>query len=124
MKTTPLLLAGLQGLLAAALCGYGLALLLLPQRLLQQPLLRDGVLSLHVAGDGSLRLWQQPLRQAELLPLLREAARRQPGSRLRVIPAPGLPWGQLQGLLQQLQQGPLPLELQLPPADPQHLHHG
>lgn len=124
MKSTPLLLAGLQGLLATALCGYSLALLLLPQRLLQQPLLQEGVLSLHVAGDGSLRLWHQPLRQAELLPLLTDAARKRPGSRLRVIADPGLPWGRLQGLLQQLQQSPLPLELQLPPADAQDLRHG
>jgi biopolymer transport protein ExbD len=123
-SSTSLLLAGLQGLLATAICGFGLALLLLPQRLGQQPLLREGVLSVHVAADGSLRLWHQPLQRAELLTLLKEAARRQPGSRLRVSADPQLGWGRLRALLQELQRGPLPLELQLPAAPPQIPNHG
>jgi hypothetical protein len=99
--------------LATALCGFALGLLLLPQRLLQQPL-HQGVLTLHVGADQDLWLWHQPISRQELEPFLRAAAQRRPGSRLRVIPDPQLPWGALQNLLQDLQQGPLPLELQLP----------
>lgn len=122
--TTPLLLAGLQGLLASAICGFTLALLLLPQRLAQQPLLHQGVISLHVAADGSLRLWQQPLARAELLPLLNAAAQRRPGSRLRVSADVELPWGELRRRLQELRRGPLPVELHLPIADPEVHRHG
>jgi hypothetical protein len=99
--------------LATALCGFALGLLLLPQRLLQQPL-HQGVLTLHVGADEGLWLWHQPIKHSELEPFLRAAADRRPGIRLRVVPDPELPWGTLQNLLQQLQQGPLPLELQLP----------
>jgi hypothetical protein len=104
--------------LATALCGFALGLLLLPQRLLQQPL-HQGVLTLHVGADRGLWLWHQPISRPELETFLEAAAQRRPGSRLRVIPDPALPWGALQDVLQQLQHGPLPLELQLPvPAAP------
>jgi biopolymer transport protein ExbD len=103
------------GVLATALCGFALGVLLLPQRLLQQPL-HQGVLTLHVGADEGLWLWHQPISRSELEPFLRAAAHRRPGIRLRVVPDPQLPWGTLQNLLQQLHQGPLPLELQLPTA--------
>jgi hypothetical protein len=101
--------------LATALCGFALGLLLLPQRVLQQPL-HQGVVTLHVGPDRELRLWHKPVQRSELEAFLRMAAQRRPGSRLRVIPDPQVSWGALQELLQQLAKGPLPLELQLPPA--------
>jgi hypothetical protein len=100
--------------LATALCGFALGLLLLPQRLLQQPL-HEGVVTLHVGADRELRLWHKPVSRSQLASFLRVAAQQRPGSRLRVIPDPQVSWGALQELLQQLEQGPLPLELQLPP---------
>jgi hypothetical protein len=103
--------------LATALCGFALGLLLLPQRVLQQPL-QQGVVTLHVGADRQLRLWHKPVSQSDLASFLQAAAQRRPGSRLRVIPDPQVSWGALQELLQQLAQGPLPLELQLPPAPP------
>jgi hypothetical protein len=101
--------------LATALCGFALGLLLLPQRMLQQPL-HQGVVTLHVGADRELRLWHKPVQRSELEAFLRMAAQRRPGSRLRVIPDPQVAWGVLQELLLQLDRGPLPLELQLPPA--------
>jgi hypothetical protein len=101
--------------LATALSGFALGLLLLPQRLLQQPL-QQGVVTLHVGADRELRLWHKPVSRADLEAFLQAAAQRRPGSRLRVIPDPKVSWGSVQELLQQLSQGPLPLELQLPPA--------
>lgn len=107
------LAAVLQALLAAALCGFSLALLLLPQRLLQRPL-SQGVVSLHVAADGQLRLWHQPVGRPELAAFLKATAQRRPASRLRVIPDPQVSWGRLRPVLRELERGPLPLELQLP----------
>jgi hypothetical protein len=74
------------------------------------------VVTLHVGADRELRLWHKPVQRSELEAFLRMAAQRRPGSRLRVIPDPQVAWGVLQELLLQLDQGPLPLELQLPPA--------
>jgi hypothetical protein len=99
--------------LATALCGLALGLLLLPQRLLQRTL-NQGVVTLHVGADRQLRLWHQPVSRSELPPFLRAAAQRQPGSRLRVVPDPQMSWGELLEQFQQLEGGPLPLELQLP----------
>jgi hypothetical protein len=99
--------------LATALCGFGLGLLLLPQRLLQQPL-QQGLVTLHVDPQQRLRLWHQPVSRSELTAFLGAAAQQRPGSRLRVIPHPQLSWGALQELVAQLHQGPLPVELQLP----------
>jgi hypothetical protein len=115
------LAAGLQALLATALCGFALALVLLPQRLLQRPL-SQGVVSLHISATGQLRLWHQPIRQEELNAFLQATAERRPGSRLRVIPDPDVNWGRLRNLLLQLQRSPLPLDLQLPaPTRSAHL---
>jgi hypothetical protein len=101
--------------LATALCGLALGLLLLPQRLLQQPL-HQGVVTLHLAADNQLRLWHQPVSRRELPAFLQAAAQRRPGSRLRVVPDPQVSWGALHDLLRQLEGGPLPLELQVPAA--------
>ena len=99
--------------LATALCGLALGLLLLPQRLLQQPL-HQGVVTLHLGADSQLRLWHQPVSRHELTLFLQAVAKRRPGSRLRVVPDPQVSWGALHDLLRQLEEGPLPLELQLP----------
>ena len=117
---SPALLSSLShGALAAGLAGFGLALLLLPQRIVQRPL-RQAVVTLHVGAGQQLRLWHQPIQRRELVPFLRATASRHPGSRLRVIPDPQLNWGQLRLLLQELQMGPLPVDLQLPPGGSRH----
>jgi|1048.fasta_scaffold33646_4 hypothetical protein len=114
-------LSGLvHGLLATGLAGFGLALLLMPQRIVQRPL-RQAIVTLHVGAEQQLRLWHQPIQRRELNTFLRATASRHPGSRLRVIPDPQVNWGQLRLLLQELQVGPLPVELQLPPGGS---HHG
>ena len=97
--------------MATALCGLGLGLLLLPQRLLQRPL-QQGVVSLHLEPSGSLRLYNQPLRAAEGAWVL--AAPRRRGARLRLIPDPATPWASVQRQALQLDRAALPLELQLP----------
>ena len=51
--------------LATALCGLAMGLLLLPQVRLQRPM-AQGVISIHLAADGGLRLWNQPIAAAEL----------------------------------------------------------
>ena len=105
------------GLLATALCGVGLAVLLLPQRLQQQPM-AQGVVSVHLAADGRLRLWNQPVASAELVRLLATPSVRRRLVRLRIVPDPDTPWGEVRRLLSQLDSLPLPLELQLPAAPP------
>jgi hypothetical protein len=102
-----------QGLLATGLCGVALALLLLSQRLQQRPL-QQGIVTLHVGAGNHVRLWNQPVRRQDIPLFLEAAARRRPDSRLRVIPAAQVTWGDLRELLQELQRGPLPVELQLP----------
>ena len=115
----PLLLALGHGLLATGLAGVSLGMLLLAQRLVQRPL-EQAVVSLHVGSGAQLRLWHRPIERRELAPFLRATARRHPGSRLRVIPDPQVQWGELRGLLRDLQGGPLPLDLQLPPGGGHH----
>ena len=67
----PLLLQALShGLLATALCGLALGLVLLPQQRRLQRSLAEGVISLNVAADGQLRLLNQPIAAAELPGLL------------------------------------------------------
>ena len=101
------------GLLGTALAGFGLALLLLPQRLAQRPM-AQGLLTLHVGPGGVLRLWNQPVSRPELVALLRQARQRRPDLHLRLLPDPATPWGEVLGLLHQLDDGGLSLELQLP----------
>jgi hypothetical protein len=115
----PQLLGLGHGVLAAGMAGFSLALLLLAQRMVQRPL-HQAVVSLHVDAGLALRLWHQPIQRRELAPFLRATASRHPGSRLRVIPDPQVNWGKLRRLLQDLQQGPLPVDLQLPPGERRH----
>jgi hypothetical protein len=105
------------GLLATALCGVGLAVLLLPQRWQQRPMVQ-GVVSVHLAADGRLTLWNQPVASAELLRRLASPSVRRRLVRLRIVPDPDTPWGDVRRLLTQLDSLPLPLELQLPASPP------
>jgi hypothetical protein len=106
------------GLLGSALCGLALGLLLLPQRWLQRPQ-AQGVISLHLAADGGLRLWNQPIASGELQRLLALPSLRRRAVRLRIVPDPDTPWGDVRRLLSQLDPLPLSLELQLPaPSTP------
>ena len=97
----------------AALCGFTLGLLLLPQRLQQRPL-AEGVVAVHLEPGGRLRLWHQPISAAALAEVLRAAARRRPPPRLRLVPSPAVPWGEVRRAVATVNQGVLPLELQLP----------
>jgi len=97
----------------AALCGLAAALLLLPQHLLQRPA-AEGVIAVQLEPGGGLRLWHQPITPESLMRLLAAASRRQPPPRLRLVPDPRLPWGELRRALATYDRGTLPLELQLP----------
>lgn len=99
--------------LSTALCLATLLVLLVPQRLAQRPA-RQGVIVLHLDPQGRLRLWNQPISAAALMPLLNRAARDPRRPRLRLQPDPRVPWGQVQALAAQLDGLSLPLELQLP----------
>ena len=99
-------------LLGLAVGGFGLALLLLPQRLLQRPL-AEGVIALHIEPQGRLRVWNQPISLAALKALLAAAARK-PGTKLRLVPSPQTPWGEVSRLAALFERGDLPVELQLP----------
>lgn len=105
------------GLLATALCGLALGLVLLPQRWLQRPQVQ-GVISLHLAADGGLRLWNQPIASGELQRLLSSPGLRRRAVRLRIVPDTDTPWGDVRRLLNQLDPLPLSLELQLPAPSP------
>lgn len=113
MSRLLLLQALAQGVLATALCGLALGLLLLPQRRLQRPL-AQGVIRVHLAADGGLRLWNQPVASSELLRLLNAPTLQRRAMRLRVVPDPDTPWGDVRRLFTQLEPLPLILELQLP----------
>ena len=99
-------------LLGLAVGGFGLGLLLLPQRLLQRPL-AEGVIALHIEPQGRLRVWNQPISLAALKALLAAAARK-PGTKLRLVPSPQTPWGEVSRLAALFERGDLPVELQLP----------
>ena len=101
------------GVLATALCGLALGLVLIPQRFLQRPQ-AQGVISLHLAADGDLRLWNQPIASGELQRLLTAPRLRRRAVRLRIVPDPDTPWGDVRRLLDQLDPLPLTFELQLP----------
>ncbi len=110
----PLLVQALiQALLATALCGIALGLLLPQQRRLQASL-AGGVISIHLAADGQLRLLNQPIAAAALPGLLARHARQRRPARLRIVPDPDTPWGDVRRLISQLESLPHPLEIQLP----------
>ena len=99
-------------LLGLSVGGFALSLLLLPQRLLQRPL-AEGVIALHIEPQGRLRVWNQPISPAALKALLASAARK-PGTKLRLVPSPQTPWGEVSRLATHFKRGDLPIELQLP----------
>lgn len=103
--------------LASALCGLTMGLLLLPQVGLQRPM-SEGVISLHLAADGGLMLWNQPIAAAELRRLLAAPSLRSRANRLRIVPDPHTPWGDVRRLLSQLDSLPLTIEIQLPSPTP------
>jgi hypothetical protein len=105
------------GATALSLCGFGAGLLLLPQRLLQRPL-AAGVIAVHLEPGGQLRLWQKPTAAAELEGVLEAAGRRRSPPRLRLVPDPRVPWGEVRQALVTLDRGVLPVELQLPAPQP------
>lgn len=99
--------------LSASSCCLALVLLLLPQRIAQRPR-SSGTLEVHLAADGRLWLWNQPLAPAELQAVLHRA-RRQPRWRtLRLRPAPQTPWSEVLQLLQRLDPDPLMIDVELP----------
>lgn len=100
-------------MVGVSLCGLAAGLLLMPQRLLQRPM-AEGVIAVHLEPQGRLRLWHQPITPVALSRLLAAAARRQPPPRLRLVPDPQLPWGEVRRAMALLDRGALPLELQLP----------
>ncbi|MCT0198985.1 hypothetical protein KQ313_04755 [Synechococcus sp. CS-1325] len=104
-------------LLGAALGLFSLALLLLPQQLAQAPAHR-GLVVLHLAADGSLRLWNRPLSPQQLPGLLQQAGRLNSQVRVRLIPSPATPWAMVQRFIPLLEVSALPFEIQLPVPDP------
>ena len=115
--TTPSLGAALDalalGAMASGLALLTLALVLVPQRLAQRPA-NQGIVSLHLAADGRLRLWNQPVPSTQLAAVLKRLHDGPGQPTLRLIPDPDVPWGSVQQLMERLGRSDLPLELQLP----------
>ena len=88
-------------------------ILLLPQWRLQQSA-RQGMVIFSVAADGSVRLWNRPIDAAAVPSLLQRAERLSPATRVRVVPAPDVPWGVVQDFVSRFDQTTLDVELQLP----------
>ncbi len=103
------------GLLASGVALFSFALLLLPQQLAQRPA-HAGVVVIHLAADGGLRLWNRAILPQQLPALLAQARRINPGARVRIVPDATTPWGVVQQLLPLLEVSALPFEVQLPPA--------
>lgn len=101
------------GLLTVLLALAGLLLVLVPQRMAQRPA-RSGVIVIHLERSGGLRLWHQPIREAELFPLLERAVRDRRGATLRLVSDAEVPWGRVQAIADRARAFPYPLELQLP----------
>ena len=101
------------GAMATGLALMTLALILVPQRLAQRPA-SQGIVSLHLAADGQLRLWNQPVPSGKLASVLErlEAGEGQPT--VRLVPDRDVAWGTVQTLMERLGRTDLPLELQLP----------
>jgi biopolymer transport protein ExbD len=103
---------------ALGMAGTGLALLtlgllLVPQRLAQRPA-SQGIVSLHLARDGQLRLWNQPIAAGRLLPVLSSFETAAARPTLRLVLDGDVPWGSVQRLVERLSRTGLTLELQLP----------
>jgi hypothetical protein len=101
------------GALSTALALFAVGLLLIPQRLAQRPA-HAGVVALHLAPDGGLRLWNRPISGPQLPQVLRDAGRLDRRTRIRLIPDPSTPWGVVQSVLPLLEISALPFEVELP----------
>jgi biopolymer transport protein ExbD len=101
------------GAMATGLALLTLALILVPQRLAQRPA-SHGIVSLRLAADGQLRLWNQPIPTGQLIPVLQRLEAGQGRPTLRLVPDRDVPWGAVQQLMGRLGRTELPLELQLP----------
>jgi len=91
------------------------ALIVLPQWNAQRSA-RQGFVTLFVAGDGSLRLWNRPISSVQIPGLLRRAERLSSDTRIRVVLSPEVAWGEIQDLVSLLDSTTLDVELQLPPT--------
>ena len=89
------------------------ALIVLPQWRAQTSA-RRGFVTLFVANDGSLRLWNRPINATQVPGLLRRAERLSSDTRIRVVLSPGVAWGEVQDLVSLLDSTTLDVELQLP----------
>ena len=101
------------GGMATGLALLTLALILVPQRLAQRPA-STGIVSLHLAADGQLRLWNQPIPTAQLIGVLLRLEGGKARPTVRLVPDRDVPWGAVQQLMGRLGRTDLPLELQLP----------
>ncbi|MCP9901676.1 hypothetical protein KBZ12_14775 [Cyanobium sp. Cruz CV13-4-11] len=101
------------GAMATGLALLTLALILVPQRLAQRPA-SQGIVSLHLAADGQVRLWNQPVPSGQLVGVLQRLNAGPGRPTLRLVPDRDVPWGLVQRLMGQLGRSELPLELQLP----------
>lgn len=92
-------------LLSTLAVASALLLLLCSQIVAQRPA-RQGVMAVHLGQDGTLRLWNQPIRPQDL-PLLLERARSRSKAGapvvVRLIPEAQVPWGMVHLLLTRLQ---------------------
>jgi len=101
------------GAVATALAILTVALVVVPQRLAQRPA-SQGIVSLQLAADGRLRLWNQPVPPGQLAAVLQRLQDGPGQPTLRLIPDRDVPWGAVQQLMERLGRSDLPLELQLP----------
>ncbi|MDM7954011.1 MAG: hypothetical protein QUV07_12460 [Cyanobium sp. CZS 25K] len=101
------------GAMATGLALLTLALGLVPQRLAQRPA-SQGIVSLRLAADGQLRLWNQPVAADQLIPVLSRIETGSARPTVRVVPDADVPWGSVRQLMDRLSATDLPLELQLP----------
>jgi biopolymer transport protein ExbD len=99
--------------MATGLALMTLALTVVPQRLMQRPA-SAGVILLRLDSRGQLRLWNHAVAPQELGAVLKRLAQQRSDLRLRLVSDPQVPWGTVQQLGARLENGPLPLELQLP----------
>lgn len=91
------------------------AVLLLPQWRQQRPA-SEGVIVIHLAADGGLRLWNQPIERSMIPALLARLNRLDPDTRLRLSLAPQVSWGVVQDLIPFFDSSSLDVDLQLPAA--------
>lgn len=115
--TLPLAQRRVLGYSVASLCLTlgATAMLLLPQWQQQRPA-SDGVIVIHLAADGGLRLWNQPIERSMIPALLARLNRLDPDTRIRVSLAPQVPWGVVQDLIPFFDSSSLDVDLQLPAA--------